>query len=106
VLVAGGLGERLGFSGIKLALPVDLASEDTYLGTYCASILALQRRFAADDVIPLAIMTSDDTHARTLELLEANNHFGMALGQVRLRSSRNRVLPASFANAGRCAVGW
>lgn len=83
VLVAGGLGERLGFSGIKLALPIDLASEETYLGTYCASILALQRRFGdASTIIPLAIMTSDDTHARTEALLEANNNFGMADGQV------------------------
>ena len=83
VLVAGGLGERLGFSGIKLALPIDLASEETYLGTYCASILALQRRFGDESTtIPLAIMTSDDTHARTEALLEANNYFGMAKGQV------------------------
>ena len=31
VLVAGGLGERLGYSGIKLALPVDCASNKCFL---------------------------------------------------------------------------
>lgn len=31
VLVAGGLGERLGFSGIKLALPVESASRKCFL---------------------------------------------------------------------------
>ena len=31
VLVAGGLGERLGYSGIKLALPVDSASNMCFL---------------------------------------------------------------------------
>ncbi len=31
VLVAGGLGERLGYSGIKLALPVDSASNKCFL---------------------------------------------------------------------------
>lgn len=31
VLVAGGLGERLGYSGIKLALPVDSASGKCFL---------------------------------------------------------------------------
>ena len=31
VLVAGGLGERLGYSGIKLALPADSARGACYL---------------------------------------------------------------------------
>jgi UDP-N-acetylglucosamine pyrophosphorylase len=31
VLVAGGLGERLGYSGIKIALPADLASNHCFL---------------------------------------------------------------------------
>ena len=31
VLVAGGLGERLGYSGIKVALPTDLARNACFL---------------------------------------------------------------------------
>jgi len=42
VLVAGGLGERLGFSGIKLALPVETLTGTPYLELYCQQILALQ----------------------------------------------------------------
>lgn len=42
VLVAGGLGERLGYSGIKLALPVESASGACFLQLYIDSILALQ----------------------------------------------------------------
>lgn len=34
--------------------------------------------------IPLVIMTSDDTHSRTLELLESNSYFGMEPTQVKL----------------------
>ena len=34
--------------------------------------------------IPLAIMVSDDTAARTEALLKENNYFGMAEGQVSL----------------------
>lgn len=39
VLVAGGLGERLGYSGIKLSLPADLARGACFLqvcGTHTA----------------------------------------------------------------------
>jgi UDP-sugar pyrophosphorylase len=32
--------------------------------------------------LPLAIMTSDDTHARTEALLKKHNNFGMQEGQV------------------------
>lgn len=34
--------------------------------------------------IPFVIMTSDDTHDRTLELLESNSYFGMQSTQVKL----------------------
>jgi len=124
VLVAGGLGERLGYSGIKVELPVEQASETKYLELYVKSILAMQNRATAetkttvsvatvaeDDgcgcfgapkkapvqavqapvvdvakpaVIPLAIMTSDDTHAKTLALLESNNYFGASKEQITL----------------------
>jgi UDP-sugar pyrophosphorylase len=88
VLVAGGLGERLGFSGIKIALPLESASGASFLQHYCESILALQARARRagrpDAELPLAIMTSDDTHARTEALLAAHANFGMAEGQVTL----------------------
>lgn len=88
VLVAGGLGERLGYSGIKVALPTELSTWTTYLGLYCQEILALQKasnaRAGTNRKVPLVIMTSDDTHKRTVELLERNGNFGMAEGQVRV----------------------
>ncbi|KAL4423375.1 hypothetical protein ABPG77_004306 [Micractinium sp. CCAP 211/92] len=83
VLVAGGLGERLGYSGIKVALPVESASGTCFLQLYIESILALGAK-AGGKALPLAIMTSDDTHQRTLDLLERNSYFGAAPGQVTL----------------------
>lgn len=49
VLVAGGLGERLGYNGIKVSLPTEILSDLSYLGFYVKKILAIQVRF---DVVP------------------------------------------------------
>jgi len=90
VLVAGGLGERLGYNGIKVALPAETTAGTLFLQNYIESILALQDascRLTQDDCqtkIPFVIMTSDDTHARTIELLESNSYFGMEPTQVKL----------------------
>ena len=74
VLVAGGLGERLGYNGIKVSLPVETTTGSIYIAHFVESILAIQslcRAEAAEGVdasailIPLVIMTSDDTHALT-----------------------------------------
>lgn len=82
VLVAGGLGERLGYSGIKVALPIELATKKCFLQYYIEYILALQHESNTKHKLPLAIMTSGDTHEKTKELLESNNNFGMEEGQV------------------------
>lgn len=90
VLVAGGLGERLGYKGIKLALPAETTTGTCFLQHYIESILALQEASCklsegqCDAQIPLVIMTSDDTHAPTLKLLESNSYFGMKTEQIKL----------------------
>ncbi|BDA43416.1 UDP-sugar pyrophosphorylase [Coccomyxa sp. Obi] len=84
VLVAGGLGERLGYSGIKVALPTELASGKCFLEVYIESILVLQNKAGGNAQLPLAIMTSGDTHARTEKLLQDNAYFGMQPGQITL----------------------
>ncbi|KAK1280614.1 UDP-sugar pyrophosphorylase [Acorus gramineus] len=90
VLVAGGLGERLGYKGIKLALPAESTTGTCFLQHYIENILALQN--ASNSIlqgqreaqIPLVIMTSDDTHTPTVDLLESNSYFGMKPTQVKL----------------------
>lgn len=67
VLVAGGLGERLGYPGIKVAIPFDLLAHRTFLNYYIDYILAFQSKFCPAGVkIPLLIMTSGDTHDKTI----------------------------------------
>jgi UDP-sugar pyrophosphorylase len=82
VLVAGGLGERLGYSGIKVELPVETTTWTSYLEHYCETILALQKRYSNGRKLPLAIMTSDDTYAKTVTLLDKHQYFGMDPSQV------------------------
>ena len=78
VLVAGGLGERLGYPGIKVAIPFQLLTNQTFLSYYIEYILAFQKKFCPPNTrIPLLIMTSGDTHEKTVQLLEENNYFGM-----------------------------
>jgi UDP-sugar pyrophosphorylase len=103
VLVAGGLGERLGYSGVKVALPTESATGTCYLQLYAESILALQAR-AGDGAqpLPLAIMTSGDTHERTLALLEAHGYYGLTPGQVTLM--KQEKVPCLADNEARMAL--
>lgn len=84
VLVAGGLGERLGYSSIKIGLPTETLTNTCYLELYCKQILAIQRRYNGNKPVPLAIMVSDDTHKATEALLKKNKYFGLAESQVNL----------------------
>lgn len=84
VLVAGGLGERLGYSGIKVELPTEMVTSTCYLHLYSKQILAIQNRFGSNKCLPLAIMVSDDTKDKTEFLLQQNNYFGLLPEQVTL----------------------
>ena len=89
VLVAGGLGERLGYTDIKVSLPVQSVTEQCYMDLYVAQILAMQAKSneaagGTPSIVPLAIMTSGDTHDKTAALLSLHNDFGAAPGQITL----------------------
>lgn len=98
VLVAGGLGERLGYSGIKLSLQTEICTDTCYLELYARYIQAVQYRaqqqqLLADSsstlkldtlLIPLVIMTSGDTDAATRRLLAENANFGLDASQVEI----------------------
>jgi UDP-sugar pyrophosphorylase len=80
VLVAGGLGERLGYHGIKLDIPVEVTEGTSYLAHYCGVIRLASRRLGRE--IPLVIMTSRETDPGTRATLAAANNFGLAPGQI------------------------
>lgn len=86
-LVAGGLGERLGYPGIKIDIVAEVTTGQTFIELYCSFILAFQAyaRTVTDSpklLLPLAIMTSGDTHEQTVKLLDENFNFGLSPSQL------------------------
>ena len=90
VLVAGGLGERLGYHGIKLDIPVEVTETTSYLAHYASVIKAASSRLGR--AIPLIIMTSRDTDEGTCATLAKNENFGLAEGQITIL--RQELVPA------------
>ena len=93
---------------LQVALPTETTTGKCYLALYVEYLLAMQERsreLTGDDSVqlPLAIMTSDDTHAATLELLESNGYFGLEPSQCTLMK-QNKV-PAVADNTGMFALG-
>ncbi|MFC1468160.1 UTP--glucose-1-phosphate uridylyltransferase [Verrucomicrobiota bacterium] len=102
VLVAGGLGERLGYSGIKLDIPVEVTETTPYLAHYAANLKAMESRMENPRPVPFVIMTSEDTHAKTMQSLKANNHFGLKKEQVHIL--KQEPVPAIADNNGKLAL--
>lgn len=51
---------------------------------YSSNILSVENSGGSQRDVPFVIMTSDDTHSRTLELLESTSYFGMKPAQLKL----------------------
>ncbi len=102
VLVAGGLGERLGYSGIKLDIPVEVTEATPYLAHYAACLKAMEARMDKPKPVPFIIMTSDDTHTKTVASLEANHFFGLKKEQVHIL--KQELVPAIADNDGHLAL--
>jgi UDP-sugar pyrophosphorylase len=99
VLVAGGLGERLGYPGIKLDIPVEVTTGASYLETYAGWVRALGERSGRP--VPLVIMTSGQTHEGTLSSLEGAGWFDM---RDRITVLRQELVPALADDRARIAT--
>ncbi|MCC7299761.1 MAG: UTP--glucose-1-phosphate uridylyltransferase, partial [Verrucomicrobia bacterium] len=102
VLVAGGLGERLGYSGIKLDIPVEATETTSYLAHYAACLQAMEARMEKPKPVPFIIMVSDDTDAKTRASLEANHWFGLKKEQIHIL--KQELVPAIADNDGKLAL--
>ena len=90
VMVAGGLGERLGYPSIKIGIQTDLITLRPFIQVYIEIIKAYEDRvhkrkdltLDKDWCIPLCIMTSGDTHDKTVKILEENDNYGLKQDQI------------------------
>ncbi|KAL4428974.1 hypothetical protein ABPG74_011170 [Tetrahymena malaccensis] len=90
VLVAGGLGERLQYDGIKIGIQFEITTGQTFLNYYLDFIRAFNEK------AELAIMTSDDTYTLTMKLLEENNYYGFPKNQITIM--KQEKVPAMIDN--------
>lgn len=97
IIVAGGQGTRLGSPCPKGAIPVGPVSGRSLLQILMDRILAVGQRYNVR--IPVYLMTSQATHAQTVEYLEQNDRFG--LEPQELHVFRQGVMPAVSIETGK-----
>lgn len=96
ILVAGGQGTRLGFDHPKGMFPIGPVSDASLFQLFCEQILARSRH--AGKPIPYYIMTSEATHAETVEFFADNHHFGLPRSDVVF--FQQGTMPAVDASTG------
>lgn len=97
ILVAGGQGTRLGFPHPKGMFPIGPVSGHSLFQILAEQILARSR--IAGVRIPYYIMTSDATHAETVDYFQQHNDFGLNAEDVYFFKQGN--MPAVDALTGR-----
>ncbi|TVR44702.1 MAG: UDPGP type 1 family protein [Planctomycetota bacterium] len=84
LMVAGGMGSRLGFSGPKGCFEVGAHSGKSIYQIQAEKVLDAGRRHQCR--IPFLVMTSPVTDAETREFFAANEYFGLEAEQLRFFS--------------------
>ncbi len=78
--VAGGQGTRLGFDGPKGNYPISPIRQKTLFRLFAETIQAVSRRYGA--TCPWYVMTSPMNHTQTVEIFQAEDHYGLDAGDV------------------------
>jgi UDP-sugar pyrophosphorylase len=94
VLVAGGLGERLGHSNHKLTIVPELLTKKNFISHYSNSIKTLQKN--SKTKIPLVIMVSPEAESTIKNLLKNNNYYGLDSKQIKILTQEQ--VPAFIGN--------
>lgn len=97
ILVAGGQGTRLGFPHPKGMFPIGPVSGNSLFQILVEQVRA--RGEIAGAAIPYYIMTSDATHAETVDFFEQHENFGLSVDQIHFFKQGN--MPAVEAESGK-----
>lgn len=81
LMVAGGLGSRIGDPNPKGTFPIGPVSGKSLYCLHAQKIKALGRRYRAS--IPFYIITSSQTHEKTVESFKENEYFGLSSQDVK-----------------------
>jgi UDP-N-acetylglucosamine/UDP-N-acetylgalactosamine diphosphorylase len=80
LILAGGQGTRLGWSGPKGTFPISLIKQKSLFQLICEKTKAAGKCVQKD--LSLAFMTSPDNHSDTLQFFQDNDFFGLAKEQI------------------------
>jgi UDP-N-acetylglucosamine/UDP-N-acetylgalactosamine diphosphorylase len=75
VVVAGGLGTRLGFDGPKGTFPIGPVSSASLFQIHAEKVVATGRRYGK--TLPFYVMTSPDNHEATVQFFDEHGRFGL-----------------------------
>ena len=75
VIVAGGMGTRLGFDGPKGTFPIGPVSAASLFQIHAEKVVATGKRYGKG--LPLYVMTSPENHEPTVRFFEAHGRFGL-----------------------------
>jgi UDP-N-acetylglucosamine/UDP-N-acetylgalactosamine diphosphorylase len=95
VIVAGGMGTRLGFDGPKGTFPIGPVSGASLFAIHAEKVVALSRRYGK--LIPLYVMTSRSNHETTARFFAEHGNFGLD----HVRFFPQGEMPALDRHAGR-----
>ena len=79
-IVAGGQGTRLGIDDPKGNFPISPIKNKTLFSIFAETIVAAQKKYNC--CLPWYVMTSPMNHARTVEIFELNDYFGLDKNNV------------------------
>ncbi len=80
LVVAGGVGTRLGYDGPKGCLPATPVRQKSLFEVFAGQILAASRRYGSP--IPWCVMTSTSNDEATRDFFRVNGFFGLAESDV------------------------
>lgn len=87
IVLAGGLGTRLGHKGPKGTFPVSLVKKKTLFQLLFERIYWLQKKFGC--TLPIALLVSSYNKEATVKFLKKHQYFGLKASQITLLEQKN-----------------